>query len=59
MADYGKAYGKRPLWQWIVLYLVIGAVVYGAIYFLFFNKGYSFKGQSSTNQQMTQPKSSY
>lgn len=59
MADYGKSYGKRPLWQWIALYLVIGGIVYGTIYFLVFNTGYSFKGQSGTNQQMTQPKSFY
>lgn len=26
-------YGKRPLWQWILIYLVIGAVVYGVIYY--------------------------
>jgi len=29
----GKGYGKRPLWQWIVLYIVIGIIVYGAIYY--------------------------
>jgi len=28
-----KGYGKRPLWQWIVLYVIIGAIVYGAIYY--------------------------
>ena len=56
MADYEKGYGKRPLWQWIAIYLVIGGIIYGAIYFLFFNKGYSLKGQSGTNQQTTQPK---
>lgn len=59
MADYGKAYGKRPLWQWIVIYLIIGGIAYGAIYFIFFNKGYSLKGQPGTNQQMTQPKRLY
>ena len=33
-------YGKRPMWQWIVIYLVIGAVVYGLIYyFMFAGKG--------------------
>ena len=29
-------YGKRPLWQWILIYLVIAAIVYGIIYFIFF-----------------------
>lgn len=31
-----KGYGKRPLWQWIVLYVIIGAIVYGLIYYFFF-----------------------
>lgn len=28
-----EGYGKRPLWQWIVIYLIIGTVVYALIYF--------------------------
>lgn len=31
-----KGYGKRPLWQWIALYVIVGAIVYGIIYYLFF-----------------------
>ncbi|HEY5600846.1 MAG TPA: hypothetical protein VIK81_02035 [Patescibacteria group bacterium] len=27
-----KGYGKRPLWQWIVIYAVIGLIVYAVIY---------------------------
>lgn len=34
-----KGYGKRPLWQWIVIYVIIGAVVYGLIYLIFFRHG--------------------
>lgn len=30
-----KSYGKRPLWQWIIIYLVIGGVIYAAIYYFF------------------------
>jgi flagellar basal body-associated protein FliL len=30
-----KGYGKRPVWQWIVIYVVIAAVVYGLVYYLF------------------------
>lgn len=30
-----KNYGKRPLWQWIVIYVVIAIVVYGLIYYMF------------------------
>mgnify|MGYP001572747719 CR=1 FL=1 len=27
------AYTKRPLWQWIILYIIVGAIVYAAIYY--------------------------
>lgn len=39
-----NGYGKRPLWQWIVLYVVVGAIVYAVIYWLFFAQsgGYSY-----------------
>ena len=32
-----KGYGKRPMWQWVVLYLVVAIVVYGLVYLLFFH----------------------
>lgn len=37
------SYGKRPLWQWIALYVVVGIVVYGLIYYFVLAKkgGYS------------------
>lgn len=35
-----KAYGKRPLWQWIVIYLIIAAVVYGLVYYFFLKGAY-------------------
>jgi plastocyanin len=32
----GKSdYGKRPLWQWLAIYAVIGIVLYGVIYYFF------------------------
>jgi hypothetical protein len=34
-----KGYGKRPLWQWAVIYLIVGAVVYFLIYWLFLGGG--------------------
>lgn len=48
MANYG--YGKRPLWQWILIYVVAGAVVYGAIYYFVWgrNGGYG-AGNGSAN----------
>lgn len=40
MAEKNDGYGKRPMWQWIVIYLVIGAIIYGVVYYFFFaNKG--------------------
>lgn len=30
-----KGYGKRPMWQWVVIYLVVAVVVYFVIYLLF------------------------
>lgn len=28
-----SGYGKRPLWQWILIYLVIGGIIYALIYY--------------------------
>ena len=57
MADNG--YYKRPLWQWIAIYLVIGGVVYAGIYYFFFAKkgGYTQSGyQNQPATQQTYPK---
>jgi predicted lipoprotein with Yx(FWY)xxD motif len=57
----GKSgYGKRPLWQWIALYIVIAIIVYGAVYYLFLHKQnpYSSNSQSyqmQPTQQMQKP----
>jgi flagellar basal body-associated protein FliL len=50
-SKYG--YGKRPLWQWIVIYLVIGAIVYGLIYYFVFAKkgGYNYSPQGGNQYQ--------
>ncbi len=38
-ADKPKgAYGKRPLWQWVVIYLVIAVIVYFIVYLIWFHK---------------------
>lgn len=34
----GKGYGKRPMWQWILIYVVVAAIVYALIYFIFIHK---------------------
>jgi flagellar basal body-associated protein FliL len=33
-----KGYGKRPLWQWVLIYVVLAIIVYGLIYFIFIHK---------------------
>lgn len=35
----GKGYGKRPVWQWVVIYLIVAIVLYGLAYLIFFHKG--------------------
>jgi hypothetical protein len=31
-----KSYGKRPIWQWVVIYLILAIIiVYGLIYLIF------------------------
>jgi len=34
----GYGYGKRPLWQWVLIYVVVALVVYGGVYYFFFAK---------------------
>jgi len=47
-------YAKRPIWQWVALYIVVGAIVYGALYLFFINKGYGYMNMSSPSQQTQQ-----
>lgn len=37
--EYGKGYGKRPLWQWVVIYVVVGGLIYGVIYYFIMARG--------------------
>ena len=46
-------YGKRPLWQWILLYLVIGVVVYSVVYYFILAKHQS--GSSMSYQTSSAP----
>lgn len=60
MAEDGSQsnYGKRPLWQWIVIYLIIGGIIYALIYFFFFgnkNKEYNNPGNNTMPTQPTSP----
>jgi hypothetical protein len=42
----GKGYGKRPAWQWILIYVVIAVIVYGLIYLIFIHKSGSSGGST-------------
>lgn len=45
-APVQKGYGKRPLWQWILLYVIVGGILYyGIYYFAIAKKG----GYTTTN----------
>jgi hypothetical protein len=46
--EENKGYGKRPLWHWIAVYLVIAAVLYGAFYYLVLAKkgGYNYNSSN-------------
>ncbi len=59
MAEYSKGYGKRPLWQWILIYAVVGVVVYGLIYYFVLAKkgGNNLNSGSSTPNMQTTPSS--
>jgi hypothetical protein len=54
--EKGYGYGKRPLWQWIVLYLVIGGIVYAAIYYFVLSKngGYNYGASMQNTEQSGQ-----
>lgn len=50
-------YGKRPLWQWILIYLIIGGIIYYAVYyFAFANKGGYSNNTSAQPQQNSSTK---
>ena len=43
-------YNKRPLWQWIVIYLIFGVIIYGAVYYFFLNKNNGYNDSKSSTQ---------
>lgn len=54
--SYG--YGKRPLWQWIAIYVVLGVIIYGLIYYFVFSKKGNYNyGSTGQNQTPTQAQS--
>lgn len=50
------AYGKRPLWQWIALYVVVAILVYGLVYyFVLAKKGGSYNTNSAAVPSYSAP----
>lgn len=47
-----SSYNKRPLWQWILIYVIIAAIVYGFIYYFAFAKkdAYNYNQKEETGQ---------
>lgn len=55
--DYGKndGYGKKSIWKWIVIYIIIAAIVYAGIflaYRAYKDKGTNNSGSSTTSQSV-------
>lgn len=47
-----ESYGKRPLWQWVLIYLIVGGFVYGLVYYFVLAKngnGYNTGSNPSYN----------
>jgi hypothetical protein len=53
----GSGYAKRPLWQWVLLYLVIGGVAYGLVYYFVLakNGGYNYSSPAQDTTQDSEP----
>lgn len=48
--DYSK---KRPFWQWFVIYLIIGVLVYGVVYYLYLNRSITPSSPTVPTGQIT------
>ena len=49
-------YSHRPLWQWLLIYAVVGGAIYALIYLFLYNKpanGYKSSSTSATSQTTT------
>ncbi len=46
-------YGKRPLWQWVAIYVVIALVIYGGLYYFFLNKNGTYNANLSASNMPT------
>jgi len=50
-------YGKKPLWQWVLIYLVVGGIIYALIYYFYLSKkgGYNYNYNQSATVYPSQP----
>ncbi len=56
-----NSYGKRPLWQWIIVYIIIAGAVYGLFYYIFLQNrgGYQNQNTNSQSQNNNQTSTNY
>lgn len=48
-------YGKRPLWQWLIVYAVVAVILYGLVYYFVLAKHSSNYSMSSSSTMKTTP----
>lgn len=55
MADTAgqNSYGKRPLWQWILIYVIAAIIIYGLIYYFVFARKAGYNAATSSTQSQT------
>ena len=55
-----NGYGKRPLWQWIIFYVIVGGLIYALIYYFIIAKhgGYGSTTYRSPSTNTTVPTNS-
>lgn len=45
-----ESYGKKPLWLWILIYVILAAIIYAAVYYFFFAKsGSTYNAPTNQN----------
>jgi len=58
----GNSYGGRPMWQWVVIYLAVGGIIYFLVYyFVLAKKGVNYGavngGTATPSSQQATPSS--
>jgi len=57
--DYSSGYGKRPMWQWVLIYLIVGGLIYGLVYYLYLSKKGTSPYGTTSSQTVNQNTVSY